>query len=106
MERLSCDYEMSKEFLEGGYLNLEGYRNIISQGLAQEIVKKIHDKLEIKEENLKECNLVRYSTEFYLMKPEELKDINELLRKIYALTDNYFTHNNIKEISNMLNYVK
>jgi len=102
MERVNGAFELSKEFLDSGYLKPEDYRDIISKGIAQEIVLKIHDKLEIEEEYLKEEHFVKYSTEFLMMKPEELKDISEILRRIYALANNRFIHENVKEIAKLL----
>ena len=100
MERMTSKFQISKELYHNGALYFPGYDELVTRGMIQEIAKEIHNKVEIDTKDNKEEYRFDYSTEFYLMKPEEIKDILECLRRIYAIGgDNYHIQTNVKEIA-------
>ena len=100
MERINVNFKVSDE-LEYS-LEIKQVEEEIKYCMAYEFTKELTDKslINIKKEADYLSN--KYSSEILVMKPEELKDILECLRRIYAQTNNFYVQTNVKEIVKIL----
>ena len=82
------------------YVGIEAYKQSVDTQITIGVAKEILKTINIEETHFE--NNIEYSTEFFILSKEELKVISEHLRRIHALTDNYFIQENISKIKNIL----